>query len=146
MPGEAQYLGRFQQGEELPLTLQCIDSTFVPADPLYEPVATIYRDGAPPTLIETRYLAADLRGVQDGLFRLPLFLGQVYSTAGRYLVIFRWQDAGFNAHSMVASFTLLPGGSPDGAVIALKYVERPDSRYLLFQTDGGRLVRGRNPR
>lgn len=139
------YLGRFQQGQELPLALQCVDATGAPADPVALPVITLYRDGASKVLVETRPLAADLRGVKLGSFRLALFLGEVY-TAGRYLVVFRWADANGVGHSQVGVFMLYPGGSPDGSVIALKYVERPDSRYLMWQTDAGRLLRGRNPR
>lgn len=140
------YLGRFQQGDELPLTLQTTDASGVPEDPFDVPVATVYRDGATPSLVETVRLAADLRGVQAGLFRLPLFLGKLYGTAGRHLVVFRWVDADSVARQCVGCFTLLPGGSSDGNVIAMAYVQRPDARYLLWQTDAGLLLRGRNPR
>lgn len=139
------YLGRVQQGQELPLALQCVDATGAPADPVGLPVATFYRDGATKMRIETRPIAADLRGVKAGAFRLSLFLGELYTT-GRHLIVFRWADQNGVPHCQVATFMLLPGGSPDGAVIALKYVERPDSRYLMWQTDAGRLLRGRNPR
>jgi hypothetical protein len=140
------YRGRFQQGEELPLTIQTVDGDGLPADPTTLPVAKVYLDGATPTLLESFELAADLRGVDVAMFRLPLFLGLLYDTAGRHLVTISYIDSEGEAKVEVSSFTLLPGGSPDGAVVAMKYVERPDSRYLLWQTDGGRMVRGRNPR
>lgn len=142
----AAYLGRYQQGVELPLVLQCVDADGAPEDPLFDPVVSIYRDGEPPVVVQTLPLAADLRGVATGLFRLPVFLNHLYTTAGRYLVVFRWQDQAGGAHSIPGAFMLLPGGSPDGAVLALKYVQRPDARYLIFQCDSGQLVRGRNPR
>lgn len=140
------FLGRYQQGVELPLTLQCVDAAGAPQDPAHDPVVTVYRDASPPVLIQSIPLAADMRGVVTGFFRRPLFLNHLYGTAGRYLVVFRWQDADGVAHSRAGSFTLLPGGSSDGAVIAMAYVQRPDARYLVWQTDSGRLVRGRNPR
>lgn len=140
------YLGRYQQGQEVPLVLQCQTQAGLPDDPAAAPAATVYRDGSPPARIETVTLAADLRGVVDGLFRLPLSLDHRYGTAGRYLVVFRWVDGNGYAHQIPGSFTVLPGGSADGSVVALRYVRRPDARYLIWQTDTGRLVRGRNPR
>lgn len=140
------YLGRYQQGQEIPLAVQCVDADGTPADPLTLPVAKLHLDGNPPALVEVVQLAADLRGVDVGVFRLPHFLGGLYGTAGRYLVTVSYVDAGGVGRVRTDSFTLLPGGSPDGAVISMKYVERPDSRYLIWQTDGGRMVRGRNPR
>lgn len=140
------FLGRFQQGQELPLHLQCVNATGGAGDPTDLPRASVYRDGASPAFVETVELAADLRGVVAGYFRRGLFLDNLYSTAGRYLVVFKWTDSNTVAHCRVASFMLLPGGSADGAVISLKHVERPDASYLLYQTDAGRLIRGRNPR
>jgi hypothetical protein len=140
------YLGRYQQGQEIPLTLQCVDANDAPADPLTVPVAKLYLDGATPTLVEAVKLAPDLRGVEVGLFRVPHFLGGLYGATGRYLVTVSYVDANGVGRVSTRSFHLLPGGSPDGSVISMKYVQRPDSRFLIWQTDGGRMVRGRNPR
>lgn len=146
MDHECQYLGRFQQGVEIPLLLQCVNAEREADDPLDVPHATVYRDGVPPVLVETRALAATLRGVAAGVFRLPLFLGSSYATAGRHLVVYRWVDSDGVARCTTGSFVLLPGGSADGAVVGMHHVARPDARYLLYQTDSGRLIRGRNPR
>lgn len=140
------YLGRYQQGVELPMVLQCTDVNDVANDPLDVPHVTIYRDGAPPTLKSSYRMAADLRGVATGLFRLPLFLDTLYSATGRHLVIFKWTDSNGVAHHKPASFHLLPGGHPDGAVISMYYILRPDASYLIHQNDSGRIIRGRNPR
>lgn len=140
------YLGRFQQGEEVPLVCVTTDRNGAPIDPPDVPWAAIYLDGGVRELVETRQMAATLRGIETGVFRLPLLLGTKYATAGRYVVLFKWLDQNNRAHCIPTSFTLNPGGSPDGAVIALHYLERPDSRYVMYQTDAGRLVRGRNPR
>lgn len=140
------YLGRLQQGEELRLVLQCTDASGTPADPAVDPVVTIYRDVAGvPTFVESVKLAGCERGVVDGLFRKPHFLGSRYSNAGRYLLVYRWQ-VGANGFTRAGSFFLIPGGSADGAAIAMSFVARPDANHLLTQTDSGQLVRGRNPR
>lgn len=146
MHAESFYLGRLQQGTELQLVLQCRDAAGEPEDPLHPPVASIYRDGGTPTFLESVSLAAALRGVATGVFRLPLFLGPVFSVATRHLLILRWVDQAGRARQRVGVFNLIPGGSPDGAVTAIHYVNRPDARYLMYSTDGGRLLRGRNPR
>lgn len=142
----AGFIGRFQQGQEVPLTLQCVDAAGTSDDPLEVPRATLYRDASTPVIVETVQMAADLRGVATGFFRLGLFLDNLYGTPGRYLVVYKWRDSDGVAHCKPASFVLLPGGSADGAVISATYVERPDASYLLYQTDAGRLIRGRNPR
>lgn len=140
------YLGRYQQGEELPLAVRTTDAAGAPADPQAEPVATIYRDGAALTRVKQVALAAHDRGAVAGAFRLPLFLGAEFSTAGRYLAVIRWATAGGAARCRTDCFHVLPGGDADGAVVALTFVARPDANHLVMQTDSGRLVRGRNPR
>ncbi len=140
------FLGRFQQGVELPLVVQCVNATGGADDPTDTPRASVYRDGASPAFVETVEMAADLRGVAVGFFRRGLYLDNLYGTAGRHLVLFKWTDSGGVAHCRAGSFVLLPGGSPDGAAVSIKHVERPDASYLLYQTDAGRLIRGRNPR
>lgn len=139
------YLGRRQQGEELPLVVQCVDAAGAPVDPDACPWVSVFRDAEPPVLVESREVPADLRGVESGVFRLPLFLGGLYGTPGRHLVVTRYTVGGVG-HAKIETFTLLPGGSPDGAVTAMTFVRRPDATYILYSTDAGRLIRGRNPR
>jgi hypothetical protein len=142
----SEFLGRFQQGQEIPLRLQCVNAAGAADDPADVPRAQLWRDGSSPAFVETVELAADLRGVTTGFFRRGHFLGGLYANAGRYLVVFKWQDSGGTAHHRCASFVLNPGGSADGALVSVAYVERPDASYLLYGTDAGRLIRGRNPR
>lgn len=146
MHGETFYLGRLSQGTEIQLVLECRTALGLGEDPLHAPIVSIYRDGATPTLLENLTMPAYLRGVAVGIFRLPHFLGSSYSVAGRHLLVFRWVDAAGRARQRVGSFYLTPGGSADGSVTAMHYVNRPDARYLMYSTDGGRLLRGRNPR
>ncbi len=141
-----EFLGRYQQGQEIPLSLQCVNAAGGADDPQELPRVSVYRDGSGPAFVQTVEMAADLRGVATGFFRRGLYLDNLYGTAGRHLAVFKWQDSDGVAHCRTATFMLLPGGSADGAVIAAKYVERPDASYLLYQTDAGRLIRGRNPR
>lgn len=140
------YLGRWQQGEFLPLAVSTTKAGRVAEDPAAEPVATIYRDGTGLTRVRQVTLAAHDRGATRGAFRLPLFLGAEFSASGRYLVVIRWTTAAGVARCQAATFYLLPGGSADGAVIGLAFVARPDANHLVMQTDSGSMLIGRNPR
>lgn len=142
---EPVYFGRFQQGTEVPLTLQTDSADGVTEDPASIPHVTIYLDDGTPGIVETLPIPADLRGVEDGVFRRPLFLNTLYGE-GRYLVVMKWLDSGGVARTQLGSFTVLPGGDADGAVIAMYQLVRPDATYLMRQCDSGRLIRGRNPR
>lgn len=153
------YLGRFQQGSEIALVLQCTDAAGTPDDPTYLPWVQIWQDErndnhtddpddieAPITLIASHQIPADLRGVEDGVFRLPCFLGPLYAVAGRYIAIFKWTDSDGVAHTRSAAFHILPGGSADGTVISMFFSSRPNATYLVFQCDSGRIIRKPNPR
>ena len=143
---EGDYLGRWQQGEILPLAVTTTTPAGAAADPAAEPVATIYRDGASLTRVKQVTLAAHDRGARAGEFRLPLALGAEFGTAGRYLVVIRWVTDDGVPRVRTGNFYLLPGGSADGAVVSMAFVTRPDASHLVYQTDAGRMVRGRNPR
>lgn len=140
------YIGRWQQGEFLPLSVRTTKPGREPEDPAAEPVATIYRDGTSLTLVRQVTMHAHDRGAVTGAFRLSLFLGAEFSVSGRYLVVIRWTTAAGVARCQAATFYLLPGGSADGAVIGMAFVARPDAHHLVLQTDSGRMLRGRNPR
>jgi len=143
---QGDYLGRWQQGEILPLAVTTTTPAGAAEDPQAEPVATIYRDGASLARVRQVTLAAQDRGAVSGAFRLPLFLGAEFSDAGRYLVVIRWVTGAGVPRCRTGAFYLLPGGSADGAVIGMVFVSRPDANHLVMQTDSGRLLRGRNPR
>jgi hypothetical protein len=138
----ASHLGRYQIGTELPLCLQCTlaRAPDVPSThPTYEARAA---DG---TVAASGRVAADpLPGVA-GLFRGPLFLDDAFAV-GRYTVAYRWKDSAAADRVELQTVDVIPGGDSDGAIIALHSVERPDRTSLVYQTDGGVLARGLNPR
>lgn len=142
---EPGYIGRVQIGCEIPILLQCVDVMETPDDPVYLPWAQIWRDGSPPTLIESVEMAADARGVEDGVFRASVFLGDSYAS-GRHLIVFKWNDSDGINHLISAAFHILPGGDADGTIIGMYYSNRPDAAYVIMQCDSGRLIRKANPR
>ena len=46
----------------------------------------------------------------------------------------------------VGTFAVLPGGHPDGSPLSMTALQTPDSNRLLWQTAGGQIVTGLNPR
>lgn len=140
------YAGRLQQGEEAVVVVQCHDAAGTPDDPDDSPSIQIYLDGATPELISSLPMPSSERRVEDGVFRIPIFLDTLYSTTGRYLVVVKWLDGDGVARVQTGSFHLLPGGNADGAVIAMCNLNRRDATYLMTQCDSGRLIRKRNPR
>lgn len=141
---ELGFLGRYPQGVEIPLVVACDDGGLAPAWPDAAPVVTFYKpDG---TAALSRVMAADQQGVMEGVFRLPQFLGTPFTPAGPWRVVARYADASGRARVLAGTFVLLAGGDRDGAVISMRAVRRPNANYLVYQTDGGHLARGRNPR
>lgn len=138
------YLGRYQQGQEILLVVACNNGGLVPATPNATPVVTFHKPDGSVAL--HRVMAADLQGVAVGIFRLPQFLDSLFSTTGAYRVVVRYEDSASRARVLCGHFRVLAGGDTDGAVVSMRPVRRPNANYLVYQTDGGHLARGRNPR
>lgn len=138
----ADYLGRYQIGQELPLCLQCTlaRAPDVPSThPTYEA-----RSDAGAVAASGRVAADPLPGVA-GVFRGPKFLDDSFDV-GRYTIAYRWKDSGGADRVELQVVDIVPGGHPDGAIVSLHPVERPDRTSLVYQTDAGVLARGLNPR
>ena len=136
------HLGRYPLGVEVPLAVRCtLDRA---GDrPSSHPTADV-RTAAGAAVASVR-LPADEQGVLTGVFRGPLFLDQRFDV-GRYFAVVRWLDSNGDTRQAVLAWDVIPSGSVNGAIIALASVERPNATYLLYQTDGGQLARGINPR
>lgn len=140
------FYGRLQQGNNLNLWARTDTPQSEPGWPDVRPFTEIWQDGSPPTLIQTFEMASYLPGVIEGMFRSTTFLGPLYDTPGRYLVITRWVDQDGTPRQIAGSFELLGGGDEAGTILSMTEVARPDARYLLTSTDGGIIFRRKNPR
>lgn len=134
-------LGSYRQGERMPLTLQCRAASLAPVLPLTAPRATV--QGGPASVRYVFLLPPVDPAHAAGLFGLVMHLDRRFQP-GRYGVRFEFDDAG-SPRARAASFTVLPGGNPDGSVIAMYALHRPEAEFLLQQLDSGKLVKGRNP-
>ncbi len=134
------YLGAAQLGERFPIGAFC-DSAFAggaAVSPASAPTITVWND-AGSVVYQGAIPPVDLTAGQ-GLFSRTLHLGPAFSV-GRHAV-----KVDYGTRSAIAHFEILPGGSTDGAVIAIAYVDRPHARFVVQQLDSGRIVRGREPR
>ncbi len=140
------WLGRYQQGMDLVVWCRTDNPDSVPDWPDMRPRFEIWRDAASPVLMQTAEMASYLPGVVEGVFTYTVYLGPLYTTAGRYFVFIRWTDQDGNPRQVIGSFELTGGGSSAGTIIAMTEVSRPDARYLLTSTDAGTISRRTNPR
>jgi hypothetical protein len=151
---ELGYLGRYRQGQEVPVLVRTVNGV-VPAWPTVEafslddadlengPVLTLSTP-AGVAVLSAKMAAVPAEGV--GTFRLSPFLGFGFEAAGRYGAVVRYVASG-GAHRLLAgSFEVVAGGDRKGAVVAACAVRRPGVNYVAYQSDGGYLARGKNPR
>lgn len=133
-------LGRFHVGDSIPLAVSSEDNNGVPTLPTAAPTARIYSGS---TLIETVSLPIWDRYKVTAYFQKRHRLGSSYS-AGTYLVVYGWTISA-TSYKKVAFFQVYSGGDADGNVIAAAAVERPEANYILYETESGSLMAGRNP-
>lgn len=136
------YLGRYQQGQEVPFVLLTKGSTGVPVAPDAAPLADVYSS--------TGLLASGLKvpaldgAAVTGLFQGFLYLDESYPV-GHYSIEAHWVSGVFTG-SMLLYFEVAPGGDATGQVLALCYYHRPQADFLVQQRTSGRVFKGKNPR
>lgn len=136
----ADYLGRLQLGDKLPLHLTTVNNTATPTVPDAAPYADIY---AGATLVETVRLPPLERLKQTGIFGLKIMLGTKYSE-GQHMVVYRYLLSAVK-YQRFAYFQILPGGNALGPALALREYRKPTGRHIVQQREGGRLQYGQNP-
>lgn len=137
------YLGRFQLGEFVPLSLDCRTTAATEVSPTAAPTVSIYKTNDT-AVLDAKSLAPYIKGQLTGHFRGEVFLNSSYS-AGRYHGIFSWASGG-STYRQEFSFEVVAGGNVKGEYIGLRYYRRPHADYVVGLTDGGVLEFRRNPR
>lgn len=128
------YTGELQLGDLL--TLQ-IYTESLPDDP---PTANVYSS----TGRVGSYLLPihDARNV-TGRFWYCIPLDSKYSV-GQYWVHYLWEISSVTKSS-VSAFRIVAGGDSNGTGISMEHFRRPPNDFILLQTDGGLLLRKKNP-
>lgn len=135
------FAGRFILGDTVLLSCLCRDAENVPMKPDRAPVAVVTGDSA---LTLTMKLPIRDRFTLPGYFAYPLVLDSRFAV-GHYTVGYQWVIAG-TPYGSTGCFEVTGGGQADGPGLAMFFLHRPQSDWVLLQTDGGRMIRRRNPR
>lgn len=137
------YRGRFPQGKHIPLGVQCRNGSRTPVAPDQAPTFRVYSESGgaaalsgslPPT---ERYTTA-------GLHEYAQFLNTSFATAGRYYVRYAYAISGTQYVDFDA-FEVLAGGTSGGMVNSLFFLDRPDSDWIITQSDSGNANSNRGP-
>lgn len=84
------------------------------------------------------------KSIQVGLFRYPLFFGETFATGPHVLQLF-YVRSGVGVMEE-RRFDLIAGGNVGGQVLGMTYYHRPHANFIIYQTEDGRIRRGKNPR
>jgi hypothetical protein len=134
------YSGRYQLGDRLPVFLQPKDIDGEVGNPAAPPNVDFY---SLDTSAKIRQISIPLLdeglGVYGGLYLLDSSF-----PLGRYVAQYRYY---LNQYNGVINeyFEIEPGGDPGGAVIGVEGWSRPESYYLVYMNDSGKILQGRNP-
>lgn len=134
------FRGNVQLGQEVILGLQCLDASGVPVLPDESPVIDVY---APGHVVAGKKIPINDKAGVTGFFQYGLFLDLKF-TVGPCLVTYRYHAGAYEGFAE-DTFTILPGGHPDGTIISLAWYHRPHANFLVAQLTSGKLVKGRNP-
>jgi hypothetical protein len=137
------YRGRWQQGEERAIGVQCYNSSGVPAWPDAAPQVSFYGSSGKIGGL-ARSLPALERSFTVGLFQNGFFLDN-QGPVGIIRIVYRWSIGSFFA-SAVDIIEVIPGGDPRGYVLALDTYYAPQAQFLVQQLSSGKIRAGQNPR
>ena len=121
--------------------LQCVNSSGVPTMPDAVPVIKVWSGS---TLIVNKEMPLLDKAIQIGLFRYSLFAGELFAI-GSYTIELFYVRGGVGVVEE-RRFDLIAGGNTAGQVISMLYYHRPQADYIVYQTEDGRIRRGKNPR
>ena len=135
------WLGRFQQGDIVPIAFTTVDNVGTAALPADSPSAIIYKGAS---VLTNKLIPNKDRYEITAFFFYPLFLDARFG-ADQYRIILNW-IIGSTAYSDTKTFQVLASGHRDGQAIALAGVTFPAVSYALIHTTAGRIIKRRNPR
>ena len=131
------YLGRFQAGQTVPLSVSPVDGAGYPTPPDRPPIAVVTDPDGHATTIALAMRGGNL------VFGCDFFLGSA-AILGTYTIGYSYVVAG-TPGTATGSFDVIIGGDLGGAVIALYAYARPEAQYVVAQLSSGMLAMGKNP-
>jgi len=137
-------LGRYQQGDWVPLLVQSVDGNGLNAWPTATPIIDLFGDNDLTAAVETVRPAARDPNREIGLFMTMLRLSSTYVDRA-YVASATWVISG-STFGHLLQFRVVAGGNEDGAVIGQTFIKRPGAGMIAWITDSGKLKVARNPR
>ncbi len=131
------YLGNYTIGQEVVLPLHATDAGPSPVAQASAPSVKVF-DASGSQIVSAPMAALD-RPRSTGLFYYRLTLDAAFGP-GRYLV-----EMAYGGLAKMASFDIVPGGDPAGAIVSQYHLERPQANHLVQKTDGGKRFFKRGP-
>lgn len=135
------YIGRTTIGTYIPLSVWCRNGSQTPVVPDRAPLVSIY--SATAKIAEFRLPIRD-RYVVTGYFQGRLFLGGGLYSTGPYQARFAYAISG-TAYTYSQEWEIVAGGHDDGAGLSMHYFKIPTTSFVIYQGEGGRVLRRRNP-
>lgn len=139
------WIGRFIRGDTLPLLVVCGDPKTGEAEqPGSQVYAHVYYVDSP-IIIDSVPLTPIDKFSGRWVFGSQQLIDADYAP-GCYTVVYSWSYGGV-ARVKLGTFRVMSEtlGDADGSVLALQATFRPEARNLLYETQSGKLMRGRNP-
>lgn len=137
------FIGRYKLGDAVPLYVKTVDTNGVATLPDDCPTVKVWNSSG--TLILNQKMPIIERFTQTGNFCYPLFLGVLWAT-GTYTAVYYWTTGSQTFNGLDCdTFEIVDGGNKDGNVIAMYFFDRPQAKYVVYETDSGVLIQGRNP-
>jgi hypothetical protein len=136
------FRGRYQLGQEVTLGVLCVDAADTPTLPTSAPTVDVY--SASSKVISGKAIPIMDRYGATGLFSYRLFLSETFSV-GKYSVVYRYTADGDEGVE-VDTFEVIDGGDPSGHPTSMHFYRRPHADFIVTGTDGGKVIKRRNPR
>lgn len=134
---------RLRLGDFAHFSVQCVDSSDLPASPTSAPALTIYNSSGTAVISAKKMVPCD-KPTRTGYFTYNLRLGSDYS-AGYYDAYIDYAVSG-NTRNVVQKFQVIAGGNANGGYIGLFWYPRPDSNWIIGKQEDGQYERLKNPR
>lgn len=135
------YLGTYQLGDLVPVSVWTVDSSGTPAEPDDAPAVLVMDSSG--SIVDALAIPIVDRNHVTGFFQYRIPLDAEYSTG--YWTVHVNYAISSTAYADLQTFEILAGGNNEGNGIALHMFKQPSADYVLLQTDHGRLKRLRNP-
>lgn len=145
--GRTHFIGTYQVGDRLPLTLQAVAPSIGAGSPLAvslvtSMVAKTYNSAG--TLKATVNIPIKDRHKETSFFQDSHLLDATNYSVGRYNIVYQVTGAG-TVFQTSECFDVVAGGDGDGQVISMANVQRPEGQHVLYETESGDLNAGRKP-